>query len=181
AIARSSDGPLPGLADRRASVLAERVRELLDGGVGRELSGEELAAARALVGRWAELDECGLPDTLVHGDFHPGNWRSDGEGPPVVVDFADAHWGNPVLDGQRVCDFLPEAKRAAAARVWAEAWSSEVPGCEAARALTVGEPLAHLAYAVRYQEFLDGIEPSERVYHVGDPAAAIRTALRGLR
>jgi hypothetical protein len=38
-----------------------------------------------------------------------------------------------------------------------------------------------LAYAVRYQEFLDGTEPSERVYHVGDPAAAIRTALRGVR
>jgi hypothetical protein len=31
---------------------------------------------------------------------------------------------------------------------------------------------------VRYQEFLDGIEPSERVYHRGDPAAAIRAALR---
>jgi hypothetical protein len=30
---------------------------------------------------------------------------------------------------------------------------------------------------VRYQEFLDNIEPSERVYHQGDPAAAIRHAL----
>ena len=35
-----------------------------------------------------------------------------------------------------------------------------------------------LTYAVRYQEFLDGIEPSEQVYHRGDPAAAIRAALR---
>jgi hypothetical protein len=33
-------------------------------------------------------------------------------------------------------------------------------------------------YAVRYQEFLNGIEPSERIYHLGDPAAAIRAALR---
>jgi hypothetical protein len=31
---------------------------------------------------------------------------------------------------------------------------------------------------VRYQEFLDGIEPSEQIYHRGDPAAAIRAALR---
>jgi hypothetical protein len=31
--------------------------------------------------------------------------------------------------------------------------------------------------AVRYQEFLDNIEPGERVYHLGDPAAAIREAL----
>jgi len=33
---------------------------------------------------------------------------------------------------------------------------------------------------VRYQEFLDNIEPSERVYHLGDPAAVIRHALRNL-
>jgi hypothetical protein len=30
---------------------------------------------------------------------------------------------------------------------------------------------------VRYQEFLDNIEPSERVYHLGDPAAVIRKAV----
>jgi hypothetical protein len=34
---------------------------------------------------------------------------------------------------------------------------------------------------VRYQEFLDSIEPSERVYHLGDPAAAIRHALASSR
>ena len=37
---------------------------------------------------------------MVHGDFHPGNWRC-GDGPPVILDFADAHLGNPVLDGLR--------------------------------------------------------------------------------
>jgi hypothetical protein len=46
-----------------------------------------------------------------------------------------------------------------------------------AAALRIAEPLAQLAYAVRYQEFLDNIEPSERVYHRGDPAAAIRAAV----
>jgi len=45
------------------------------------------------------------------------------------------------------------------------------------KALRIAEPLVHLAYAVRYQEFLDTIEPSERVYHLGDPAAVIRQAL----
>ena len=33
------------------------------------------------------------------------------------------------------------------------------------------------AYAVRYQEFLDNIEPTEHVYHRGDPAASIRQAI----
>jgi hypothetical protein len=98
-----------------------------------------------------------------------------------LVDFADAYWGSPVLDVLRVCDFLPAGKRPAAARAWMDAWTSQVPGCDPTRALAVAEPLAHLAYAVRYQQFLDGIEPSERVYHLGDPAAAIRTALRRAR
>ncbi|MDH6628578.1 pimeloyl-ACP methyl ester carboxylesterase [Streptomyces sp. LBL] len=47
-----------------------------------------------------------------------------------------------------------------------------------ARALGVTEPLAHLVYAVRYQEFLDGIEPFERPYREGDPAMVIRGAVR---
>jgi Ser/Thr protein kinase RdoA (MazF antagonist) len=167
----------PGLPDRRTPVLAGQIRALLGGQVARELTAREVTAARGLLSRFPLLDDCGLPDTIVHGDFHPGNWRSDG-GPPVMVDFADAHVGSPVLDGLRACDFLPEGKRPAAARAWIDAWRSWVPGCDAERALFIAEPLAHLAYAVRYQEFLDGIEPVERIYHLGDPAAAIRAALR---
>ena len=111
----------------------------------------------------------------MHGDFHPGNWRGD---PPVVLDLADAHVGNPVLDGLRAVDYLPEPSRPAAVRAWVGAWAAARPDSDPARALAIGEPLGHLAYAVRYQEFLDGIEPSERVYHDGDPAASVRTALR---
>jgi aminoglycoside phosphotransferase (APT) family kinase protein len=122
------------------------------------------------------LAGCGLPDTVVHGDFHPGNWRS-GDGSLVVLDWADAHLGNPVLDGLRAIDYLPAGRRRAAATSWISAWSAAVPGSRPADALRIAEPLAHLANAVRYQEFLDNIEPSERVYHLGDPAAVIRHAL----
>jgi len=167
----------PGLPDRRTPVIAGQIRALLDGQVGGELTAGEVTAARGLLSRFPQLDECGLPDTVVHGDFHPGNWRSDG-GPPAIVDWADAHVGNPVLDGLRACDFLPAGKRPAAAAAWIGAWASCIPGCEPARALRIAGPLAHLIYAVRYQEFLDGIEPSERIYHLGDPAAEIRAALR---
>ncbi|MFD2686345.1 aminoglycoside phosphotransferase family protein [Streptomyces phyllanthi] len=166
-----------GLRDRRDGPLAARVLDLLDGTVPLDITAEERSAARELAGRWALLAECGLPDTVVHGDFHPGNWRADG-GPPVVVDFADAYWGNPVLDALRLQDFLPEPARSAAARAWVGAWKTHVPACDPARALALAEPLAHLAYAVRYREFLDGIEASERPYHEGDPEASIREAVR---
>jgi hypothetical protein len=72
-------------------------------------------------------------------------------------------------------------KRPTAARAWIDAWATCIPGCDPARALSIAGPLAHLTYAVRYQEFLDGIEPAERIYHLGDPAAAIRAALRSAR
>ncbi|MFF1808255.1 aminoglycoside phosphotransferase family protein [Streptomyces sp. NPDC058251] len=180
ALAAGASGRPPGIRDWRAPVLAARVHELLDGPVARELSAQDLATARELTNRWDLLSECGLPDTLVHGDFHPGNWRGDG-GPPVVVDFADAHWGSPVLDGLRAQDFLPESRRPQAARAWIEAWQERVPAADPARALALAEPLAHLTYAVRYQEFLEGIEPSERPYHQGDPAVVIRAAVRCAR
>ena len=122
------------------------------------------------------LAECGLPETVVHGDLHPGNWRY-GDGPPVVLDVADAHLGNPVLDGVRAIGYLPAALRRTAATAWIVAWTAAVPRSRPVEALRSAKPLAYLGYAVRYQEFLDNIEPSERVYHWGDPVAMIRCAL----
>ena len=170
------DQPPRGLPDRRPETLAAAVRDLLDGPVGTELSPEELRAAKNLHWRWEMLADCGLPDTVVHGDFHPGNWRC-GDGAPVILDLADAHVGNPVLDGLRAIEYLPPDRRRTAADAWIAAWTAAVPRSRPAEALRIAEPLAHLAYAVRYQEFLDNIEPSERVYHLGDPAAVIREAL----
>ena len=82
-----------------------------------------------------------------------------------------------MLDGLRAIDFLPADRRRAAADAWIAAWTAAAPGSRPAEALRIAEPLAHLAYAVRYQEFLDNIEPSEHVYHRGDPASSIRQAL----
>ena len=177
AAAQARIGQSPhAIPDRRPQNLAAAVGDLLDGPVGAELSPGELDAARSLQPRWEMLADCGLPNTVVHGDFHPGNWRS-GDGAPVVLDFADAHLGNPVLDGLRAIDFLPADRRRMAADAWIAAWTAAVPRSRPAEALGIAEPLAHLAYAVRYQEFLDNIEPSEHVYHRGDPAASIRQAL----
>jgi len=177
AAAQACIGPLPdSIPDRRPRILAAAVRDLLDGPVGAELSPAELRAARGLEPRWEMLADCGLPDTLVHGDFHPGNWRC-GVGAPVALDFADAHAGNPVLDGLRAIDRLPSGRRRAATDAWIAAWAAARPRSRPAEALRIAEPLAHLAYAVRYQEFLDNIEPSEHVYHRGDPASSIRDAL----
>jgi hypothetical protein len=167
--------PPSGLPDRRPEALRAAVQRLLDGPVGAELTAGELRVANGWQERWEMLADCGLPDTVVHGDFHPGNWRS-GDGAPVILDFADAHLGNPVLDGLRAIDYLPAGRRPEAAAAWIAAWTAAVPRSRPADALRIAEPLAHLAYAVRYQEFLENIEPSERIYHLDDPANVIRHA-----
>lgn len=168
------------LTDRTPRVLTDRVRELLAGEAGRELSVEELEQAHRMVEQLPrtveELEACGLPETVVHGDFHPGNWRSDGRS-TVVVDFSDSYLGHPAFDGLRPRAFLSEARWARVRELWTRAWAAQVPGSDPGRALEVAEPLVHLAYAVRYQEFLDGIEASERIYHEGDPASELRCAI----
>ena len=109
----------------------------------------------------------GLPDTLLHGDFHPGNWRSTG----VVLDWADAHWGHPALDAVRLCEFTEPELHPLIEDVWMRAWLEHLPASDPATALRLARPISHLVNAVKYQEFLDNIEDSERCYHEGDPEA----------
>lgn len=161
---------IPTRTDPAAEVSALLTRDL-------GLSAAEIDKTHELFARWPSLADCGLPNTMVHGDFHSGNWRSDNANPPVILDFADAHYGNPVLDGLRVIDYLPANRRDTARTAWTKAWQEAAPESDPARALKIAEPLAHLCYAVRYQEFLDGIEESERIYHLDDPATSIRAAL----
>jgi Ser/Thr protein kinase RdoA (MazF antagonist) len=127
-----------------------------------------------------ELETSGLPITLVHGDFHPGNWRSDGRN-RAIVDWADTFVGHPATDIHRLMDRLPAAGRAQARDVWTTAWKQHVPTAEPQRALAPTAVLVHLVYAVMYQRFLDNIEPSERIYHEGDPGAELQAAVRAYK
>lgn len=115
----------------------------------------------------------GLPDTLVHGDFHPGNWFSGG----VVIDFSDAVWGHPALDAGRLVEFCRPDLRDHVAEVWSRAWLELRPDSRPREALDAARRAAHLLSAVQYQEFLDNVEDSERIYHEGDPERHLRAAL----
>lgn len=131
-----------------------------------------LAGPPRLRTRGVEVPAHGLPDTLLHGDFHPGNWRSGG----VVLDWADAHWGHPALDGARLLGFVAPEARAHVERVWTRAWLDHLPDSDPAGALRHARRAVHLVGARVYQEFLDNIEDSERVYHEGDPEAELARA-----
>ncbi len=171
---------LPGLPDRRTSTLAVRATRLLAADVTGPLAATERHAlvrmVDALPGRAAAIAAAGLPETLVHGDFHPGNWRSDGTR-RTVLDWCDASRGHPTIDLLRLAGRLSAPLAALAAHVGDAAWRGAVPGCDPARAARLVRPVQHLEAALTYQGFLDGIEPDERPYHEGDPAEQIRLAL----
>jgi hypothetical protein len=171
---------LPGLPDHRVSTLVARAGRLLEPDVACGLGGAERHALSRLVAglpaRAAAIISAGLPETLVHGDFHPGNWRSDGRS-RVIFDWCDASRGHPACDLIRLTGWLPAPLAELASEVWEAAWKAAVPGCAPARAAQLVGPVQHLEAALTYQAFLDGIEPDERPYHEGDPAEQIRLAL----
>ncbi|SER89429.1 phosphotransferase family protein [Lentzea albida] len=123
------------------------------------------------------MPDFGLPDTLVHGDFHPGNWFDSG----VVIDWSDVVWGHPALDAGRLIEFCRPELGDLIRRVWSEAWLRHRPDSRPLEALDTARRASHLLLAVQYQEFLDNIEDSEHVYHRDDPARELRAARRRAR
>ncbi|WP_433018144.1 aminoglycoside phosphotransferase family protein [Kribbella sp. CA-294648] len=154
--------------------------KLLAGDAGRQLTADERAQAEQLLHGLpdivADLESAGLPITLVHGDFHPGNWRSDGTR-RLIVDWADSYRGHPATDLDRLLGWLPADQHPSLIETWAVAWREQYPNSQPHLSLLPMRVLARLIGAVTYQRFLDNIEPDERVYHEGDPAAQIRAAL----
>lgn len=171
-----------GAVDGRSLPIVESVRGLLwRPEIGDGLTPAEFDAfedlADNLARRLEKVEECGLPDTLVHGDLHPGNWRRDGRD-LTLLDWGDVRVGNPVLDLRAFVERLDgTALRERTRDHWVGAWKQAVPGSDPARALALLGPVAELVAAVTYQGFLDHIEVTERVYHRRDPIDRLRAAL----
>ncbi|MCO8277008.1 aminoglycoside phosphotransferase family protein [Actinoplanes sp. TRM 88003] len=139
--------------------------------------------------RFAEIAECGLPDTLVHGDLHPGNVRTDDAGRITIMDWGDCVLGHPALDILRLTDAdtngsergpgLPGRERLLAA--WADRWRQTVPGSDPVRAVALMRPVADLRGALIYSEFLENIEPTEWPYHATDVPEGLAAAVEAAR
>ena len=89
-----------GLPDWRAGALTEALAATIER-VARQLEAADRASLQGFLGelpaRWAGLAACGLPDSLVHGDFHSGNFRGAGEA-LTLLDWGDSGVGHPLLD-----------------------------------------------------------------------------------
>ncbi|WP_367136021.1 phosphotransferase [Saccharothrix sp. HUAS TT1] len=172
-----------------AVIAAEPGRVLLEDAPGEDCRRPAPDVVERIVPRWVaaqaalagppRVRECevrvpdfGLPSTLLHGDFHPGNWRSGG----VVLDWGGAYWGHPALDAGRLIGFVAPEFRPSIERAWVDAWLEHYPSSDPVGALRHARPASHLLGARIYQGFLDSIEPSEQVYHRDDPAEELARA-----
>lgn len=161
-----------GLPDWRAPSLAPAIGRLVER-VGPDLTTDDRATLDGFViglaDRFAEVAACGLPDTLVHGDFHPGNFRGD-DTTLVLLDWGDCGVGHPLLDEPAFLDRVPADAVETVRRHWHAEWTQALPGSDPDRASRLLRPVAAARQALIYQKFLDGIEPSEQPYHAADPA-----------
>lgn len=168
-----------GLPDWRAPALAEKIDDVVRR-TAPELPVDDRRVLSAFVDRlgdrFAEAAKCGVPDSLVHGDFAPGNARSDGRD-LVLLDWGDCGVGHPLFDASAFLDRIPADAVPAVTRHWDSAWQAAEPGSDPGRARQVLAAVSAARQAVIYRGFLDRIEPSEHPYHRQDPATWLsRTA-----
>ena len=149
-----------------------------------ELDAEDTKVIDAFIARldsrFAALAACGMPDSLVHGDFHPGNLRGIGTD-LTILDWGDAGVGHPLLD---VPPFMERATPDHAPSLrehWLAVSRAAYPKSDPARAWDTIAPIAAARKAVIYRGFLDNIEPAEHPYHGTDPRDCLRTVAEILR
>ena len=167
-----------GVNDWRAKSLAKAIQATFERNaddLGEEDRDDLSRFVDDLDDRFAAVAACGVPDSLVHGDFSPGNLRSDGEA-LTLIDWGDSGVGHPLLDQSAFLGRVPAEYVATLTDRWHEAWRRLAPGSDPARASGLLAPVGLLRQAVVYQGFLEGIEPSEHPYHRADPADRLHRA-----
>jgi hypothetical protein len=177
-----------GVPDQRAGALVAALTAVIarHGGGDSRLG----ALADGLGRRMDAVTACGVPDTLVHGDAHPGNVigtpdldrASDGDGHHgghshgadphrarrVIIDWGDSFIGHPGFDLLRLTGTLDPADAELLEQAWVRSWRATAPGSDPGAALRLLRPVAALRLAAVYAAFLDHIEPAEHPYHRDD-------------
>jgi hypothetical protein len=165
--------------------LASAIPQMLDlAGFGHRLDDITreawLAATPGLVEACGELIDIGVPDTLIHGDLHPGNVVVTPTG-HITVDWSDAAVGNPFVD---LATFVVRTKdrdlrrRLAAAYVqsWDGVTRDALPDNVADLAMVVGS----VYQVATYLALLPAMDPPDRALFEGADLSWAKRALEAL-
>ena len=136
-----------------------------DGGIPPERAGRVLEALATAVAR---VEAVGLPESVVHGDFHSGN-AALVDDRIVIIDWSDAAISNPAIDLVTWVAWSGGRQREvdAATDGWVDAWSGAVDG-EALHAVIDDVLIVGAAYQiVSYDGIGRNLEPATRYTMTG--------------
>lgn len=160
-----------GFADRRLSVLAAQARDLLAdpaslGGLTDEEAGKLKAALPQIERMCLQLESYGIPQTMVHGDFHAGNIISR-EGKHLVFDWTDACIAHPFLDLVTITDnddsgSMTEDERNRLLNAYLGEWIAYASMSTLLEAARLARVLGALHQAISYKQIIASLEDAAR-------------------
>ncbi len=127
------------------------------------------------------LVDLGLPSTLVHGDFHPGNTTVTTDG-PVIFDWTDASVSSPVVDFATWAWWYEhdDERQAMIWRSFSEAWQRHLGvGADALDRSTV-DIVAGAFHAAGYIRLVEALEPRRRFENAAGPRHFIELIRRSI-
>jgi len=161
-----------GAHDRTLAVLQGEIGLAFDeAGVPRTRNVSELER------RCDELARGPLPQTLIHGDLHPGNVMVDGT-ELRIFDWSDGCVSHPLFD---LPTFLPRCNDASAREAMLDTylgmWSDYGSPDELRSSYDLAHPLAYVHHAVSYIRILEALEPDDRWWFAEEPRRGVTGAI----
>jgi Phosphotransferase enzyme family len=165
-----------GAQDRTLAGLASEIRTTFD---AVEIAADGMVSE--LERRCDELARGPLPQTLVHGDFHPWNVMVDGGG-LRIFDWSDACMSHPFFD---LPTFLERAEddgaRETLLQTYLAAWADVASLEELRAAYERALPLACVHHAISYLRIDEALEPDDRWVFAGAPRRWLTAAVDHLQ
>jgi aminoglycoside phosphotransferase (APT) family kinase protein len=137
-----------------------------------------IAALPSLLDACAALNDAGLPDTLVHGDLHPGNIVVTPDDRYVVVDWSDAALGNPLVD---LATYLTRTKdrdlRGRLLDAYVATWNGLVDRARLDTAVNLAMAVGCLYQVQTYQALDAALDEPDRAIFTGSDAGWAKRAV----
>ena len=163
-IGRQSSATRLGAPDRSLAALAGELESLLtDEAASPGFDGRSRDRLLANLPRYREsialLQDGPVPETLIHGDFHPWNVHRDGDS-LVIFDWSDASWSHPFFD-VATCTIRTEdaAARASMESAYLASWSAFGDAAVLRDAFAAAAPLAELHLSISWRRLRPIFEP----------------------